>query len=164
MRNGMRGLFLAALLGGCGAPAENAVANAVDAPAPTPSAEAPTAVVAATSEAQAPTIDRSNATGITLLREILVAGGSIDGEQIRDVTLADRCRTTFATDEGATTIDWSHVGNFAGRTTAGTRSIALDDGSGNHVVAVPEGNDPEKGNAGEQLESGFGLLADTCQA
>jgi hypothetical protein len=155
-----------ALLGGCGESASVALANQGDAdiaattssasPVPAGTAPAPTPEPAAEAE-QDHTIDRTHRTGFEVLKTVFLASGEVDGAKVTGMTLPDRCRTVFVTAEGETAVDWTKVGNFAGRTQADRRSISIDDGSSAHDYSVAEAS-------GATVESAFGVLADECQA
>lgn len=158
-----------ALLGGCGETASVALANQSDtetaavtsaAPPVTPETAAPEAATptpAAAEAEQDQTIDRTHRTGFEVLRKAFLGSGQVDGAKVTGMTLPDRCRTAFVTAQGETVVDWTKVGNFAGRTSAGRRSINVDDGGGTHDLSVAEGS-------GATVESAFGVIADECQS
>jgi hypothetical protein len=109
------------------------------------------------------TQDKSNQTSVAIIRDIFVRAGTIDGKRIKDFQLRNRCQTAFVTADGTIVIDWSHVGNYAGRYAGGQESFAIDDGKDSHTVAVPAGEYPEPlGNAGARVDSGMGIIADSC--
>lgn len=109
------------------------------------------------------TLDQSGQTSAALLKEIFVRAGTIDGKPIKDFQLRNRCQTAFVTDGSTIVIDWSHVGNYAGRDAGGRESFAIDDGKGTHTISVPAGEHPEPlGNAGARVDSGMGIIADSC--
>lgn len=109
------------------------------------------------------TIDRTNRTGAAVLRTILLKAGQFDGQPITDFQLVDRCHTAFTAAGRTTTIDWSKVGNFAGRDEAGRTTLNIDDGAGSHAISVPSGTLPEPlGDAAARVDGGLGLIADTC--
>ena len=113
----------------------------------------------------AQTIDRTGQTGATVLRQIFVKAGTIDGKPITDLKLIDRCDMAFTTAAGTTAIDFRKVGNFAGRDEGTRWAVDLDDGSGSHTISVPGGTQPEPlGNASARVNGAFGVIADMCQA
>ena len=145
----------------------NHTVAAVDvAPPLTPAPSSNAAVATPTPVAslgEEPTIDRTNRTGAAVLRRILVAAGQIDGKRITDFQLSGKCRTVFTTVDKTTTIDWSKVGNFAGRDEAGRTVLDIDDGDGTHAISVPAGTQPEPlGNASARVDGGFSVIADSC--
>jgi hypothetical protein len=126
-------------------------------------ASAPSAGSDALAAPVAYTVDRTNRTVAGLLKDILVRAGTIDGKPINDFQLRGRCQTAFVTAETTIVIDWSNVGNYAGRYAGGQESFAIDDGNGIHTIAVPAGEHPEPlGNAGARVDSGMGGIADSC--
>jgi hypothetical protein len=109
------------------------------------------------------TQDRSNLTSAEVLKDIFVHAGTIDGKPIKDFQLRSRCQTAFVTADSTIVIDWSHVGNYAGRSDGSRESFAIDDGKGSHTIAVPAGEHPEPlGNAGARVDGGMGVIADSC--
>ena len=74
------------------------------------------------------TIDRTNATGMTVLRDILVAVGQVDGKPISEARLQDRCHLALTSKDGVTVLDLKQIGNFAPRTDGERQVIELDDG------------------------------------
>jgi hypothetical protein len=111
------------------------------------------------------TQDKSNQTSAAVLKDIFVRVGTIDGKPIKDFQLRGRCQTAFVTADSTILIDWSHVGNYAGHYAGGRESFAIDDGKGSHTIAVPAGEHPEPlGNAGARVDSGMGIIADSCSA
>jgi hypothetical protein len=110
-----------------------------------------------------PTLDRTNRTGAAVLRPILLQVGQIDGQRITDFLLVDRCHTAFTAAGKTVTIDWSKVGNFAGRDEAGRTILDIDDGTGSHAISVPTGNHPEPlGDAAARVDSALSLIAGSC--
>lgn len=126
--------------------------------APTPDANA----AAAQPQDQGTEDTRQSSAGV--IREILVQAGTFDGARITGFELRGRCETIFTTANGATTIDWTGVKDWAARLEGGQRLIPIDDGKAAHVVGVPAEPRPEPiGNAGARVEGGLGLIADECQ-
>lgn len=127
--------------------------------------------VPSTAEAPAPvatqgayTIDRTHRTGTRLLREILLDGGMLESGRITDFRLDDRCKTSILTATGSTTVDWTKVQNILSRTIAGRRTFTIEQDGQPIKLSIPEKGDTPKGNAAEQLESGFNVLAGDCQS
>lgn len=158
------------LIASCGPKTADAAVNAVqpDAGVAAASVAAPSAIAAPAAAPAAtgqgtPTIDRTNRTGATVLREIFLKAGEIDGQRITDFQLVERCRTSFSTAAKTTIIDWSKVGNFAGHDAAGRTIIDVDDGAGSHAISVPSGDYPEPlGNAAARVDGGLSVIADSC--
>ncbi|WP_260598941.1 hypothetical protein [Sphingomonas endolithica] len=100
--------------------------------------------------------DRSHATVVGALRTALVGAATLDGAPITDVTLRSRCTTAFVTAKGTTAIDWSKVGNFAGRIDGKQAVLPISDGGAEHLFAMPEGD------AFRGVDGSMGLLADEC--
>ncbi|MEG3088572.1 hypothetical protein [Sphingomonas sp. PB4P5] len=100
--------------------------------------------------------DASHATIVGALRRALVGTATLDGTPITDVQLRSQCTTAFVTAKGATVIDWSKVGNFAGRIDGKQAILPISDGNANHVFAMPEGD----GFRG--VDGSMGLLANEC--
>jgi hypothetical protein len=100
--------------------------------------------------------DPSHATVVRALRRALVGIATLDGVPITDVQLRFRCTTAFVTAKGATVIDWSKVGNFAGRIDGKQGILPIRDGRTTHLFAMPEGD----GFRG--VDGSMGLLADDC--
>jgi hypothetical protein len=110
------------------------------------------------------TQDMTNRTGAAALKEIFIRVGTIDGKPIKDFQLRSRCQTAFVTADGDVLIDWSKVGNYAGRYANGKESFAIDDGKGTHTISVPTGQHPEPvGNAGARVDGGMSVIADSCE-
>jgi hypothetical protein len=106
------------------------------------------------------TQDRSNRTSAAVLKDIFDRAGTIDGKPIQDFQLRSRCQTAFITADSIIVIDWSHVGNYAGRYADGQELFAIDDGKGSHTIAVPAGEHPEPlGNDGARVDSGMSVIA-----
>jgi hypothetical protein len=99
--------------------------------------------------------DSSHATVVGALRTALVGTATLDGAPITDVTLRSRCTTAFVTAKGTTTIDWSKVGNFAGRIDGKQGILPISDGA-EHLFAMP------RGDAFRGVDGSMGLLADEC--
>jgi hypothetical protein len=168
------GLVPALILGGCGAPAEQVVANDTTANAIGSSdastanvntiADAPAPAATQIAAQTAPTIDRTHQTGARVLREILLDGGTLGDARITDFRLDDRCTTSIVTAAGATRVDWRKVSNVVSRTTAGRRIIKIERDGQPVELSIPEKGDTPTGNAALQLDSGFGLLAGECQS
>jgi hypothetical protein len=100
--------------------------------------------------------DRSHATVVGALRTALVGEATLDGAPITDVTLRSRCTTAFVTAKGTTAINWSKVGNFAGRVDGKQAILPISDGGAEHLFAMPEGD------AFRGVDGSMGLLADEC--
>jgi hypothetical protein len=100
--------------------------------------------------------DRSHATVVGALRTALVGAATLDGAPITDVTLRSRCTTAVVTAKGTTAIDWSKVGNFAGRIDGKQAVLPISDGGAEHLFAMPEGD------AFRGVDGSMGLLADEC--
>ncbi|WP_440979347.1 hypothetical protein ACQHGV_02820 [Sphingomonas pseudosanguinis] len=174
MRIWMKGLVPALILSGCGAPAEQVVANDTTANAigsgdtstetVNMAADAPAPIATEAAAQTAPTIDRTNQTGAKLYREILLDGGTLEDARITDFRLDDRCTTSIVTAAGSTKVDWHKVGNVVSRTTSGRRIIKIERDGPPVELSIPEKGDTPTGNAALQLESGFGLLAGECQS
>lgn len=170
MRFIAKGLLPALILSGCGTPAPQASANdtaAAETPVANVAIEASPTVpepVASASVQTPPTIDSSYEAGAAILREILVADGTLDGAAVTDFRLDDRCTTTIATTKGATAVDWSKVSNVVSRTTAGRRIVKIERDGTPVELSIPEKGDTPTGNPALQLESGFGHLAGECQS
>ncbi|MGY4398470.1 hypothetical protein ACVWZA_003678 [Sphingomonas sp. UYAg733] len=147
----------------CGPTTADAAANA-DTGIELNTTVAPDLAPAATpAQDDAPTIDRTNRTGAAVLHDIFVAAGQIDGKRITDFKLSGRCKTVFTTTDNTTTIDWSKVGNFAGRDDAGRTVLDIDDGAGSHAISVPSGTQAEPlGNAAARVDGGLSVIADSC--
>lgn len=168
-----KGLLPALVLGGCGTPAPQASANdmaAVEPPAANLAVEASPAAVpepAASASASAqtqPTIDSTYQGGASILREILVADGKLDGAAITDFRLDDRCTTTIVTAKGPTQVAWADVTNIVSRSKDGRRDIRIERAGQPVEVSVADKGDTPTGNPALQLESGFGHLANECQS
>lgn len=111
------------------------------------------------------TIDRTNATGMTVLRDILVAVGQVDGKPISEARLQDRCHLALTSTDGVVVLDLKQIGNFAPRTVGERQVIELDDGSAVHAISVPEAPRPEPvGNAAARLNGGLSVMIDSCQS
>ncbi|WP_260598940.1 hypothetical protein [Sphingomonas endolithica] len=150
----------AILLMGCGQDGDTTAAERLAAPVASAVAAAFAAVPAV---GDAPTLDRTNRTGAAVLRPILLQVGQIDGQHITDFRLVDRCHTAFVAAGTTVTIDWSKVGNFAGRDEAGRTILDIDDGTGSHAISVPTGNHPEPlGDAAARVDSALSLIAGSC--
>ncbi|WP_433910758.1 hypothetical protein [Sphingomonas yabuuchiae] len=168
------GLVPALILGGCGAPAEQAAANDTTANAigsgnasnatVNTTADAPAPVTKQTTAQIAPTIDRTHQTGARVLRQFLLDGGTLGDARITDFRLDDRCTTSIVTATGATTVDWRKVGNIVSRTMAGRLTIKIERDGQPVELSIPDKGDTPTGNAALQLESGFSFLADDCQS
>lgn len=111
---------------------------------------------AAAPSAPGPSADTSHATVVGSLKTELVGTGTIDGAAITDVTLDSRCVTGFVTAKGHTAIHWGKVGNFAGDVEGAKAVIPIDDGSGAHRFAMPNGP------SFRRVNGAMGLLADDC--
>jgi hypothetical protein len=162
-------LACAVMLVACGLPGASALAAGHDDTTTSASArvgDAPANKLAAADKATPPaayTQDSSNQTSAAILKEIFVLAGTIDGKPIKDFQLRSRCQSDFVTADSTIVIDWSHVGNYAGRLVDGRESFAIDDGKGVHTIAVPAGQQPEPlGNAGARVDGGMGVIADSC--
>ena len=148
---------------GQGASHLNTIDAAESAPAPIPTALAAAPAAPAALGQDEPTIDRTNQTGAAVLRTIFLKAGQIDGQRITDFQLIGRCQTAFTAAGKKTTIDWSKVGNFAGRDEAGRTVLDIDDGAGSHAISVPSGDQPEPlGNAAGRVDGGLSVIADSC--
>jgi hypothetical protein len=168
------GLVPALILGGCGAPAEQVVANDTTANAIGSSdastanvntiADAPAPAATQIAAQTAPTIDRTHQTGARVLREILLDGGTLGDARITDFRLDDRCTTSIVTAAGATMVDWRKVSNVVSRRRAGRRIIKIERDGQPVELSIPEKGDTPTGNAALPLDSGFGLLAGECQS
>lgn len=109
------------------------------------------------------TQDTTNQTGAAFLRNILTRVGMVDGKPITDFQMKTRCVRTVASTTDTFLIDWRGVGNYAGHFEGGRESFAINDGKSVHVISVPAGVRPEPlGNAGARVDSGFGVIADSC--
>lgn len=145
-------LFLAA----CGQPSE-AVSNTSE---PTASGTAPLAAPSSVSvqanhvDAPAGTSDHATINGA--LKHELVGTGSVDGHGITDVRMLALCRTAFVSGDGLVEIDWTKVGNFAGRVEGGVASLPIADDHGSHVFTLPDGP------SFRRIDGSMGLLADDC--
>lgn len=102
--------------------------------------------------------DSSHATLVGALRDTLVGVAILDGEPITDVQYRSDCTTTFVTPSRTTLIDWSKVGNFAGRIEGKQAILPLSDGGGEHRFVMPDTD------RFRSVDGGMGLLADECGA
>ncbi len=159
MRFVAKGLLPALALGGCGTPALEASANDASA-AKRPVASGP----APSPSQQVPSLDSSYRAGAGIIREILVADGTLDGAAITDFRLDDPCTTTIVTARGMTTVQWAGVTNIVSATKGGRRDIRIERDAGPVGVSVTERGDTPTGNPALQLESGFGHLVNECQS
>ncbi|KTT68176.1 hypothetical protein NS319_15180 [Sphingomonas sanguinis] len=88
----------------------------------------------------------------------------LESGRITDFRLDDRCKTSILTATGSTTVDWTKVQNILSRTIAGRRTFTIEQDGQPIKLSIPEKGDTPKGNAAEQLESGFNVLAADCQS
>ena len=170
------GLAAGLILAACGsqqqskATANDSAAEVLPAPSSRPvatgtSVPSPGAAAANHNQAQNYTYDATNQTGARALQRVLVAAGTFDGQPITDVKLSDRCDMAFTTAAGTTVIDFRKVGNFAGRDEGKRWAVDIDDGKGSHTISVPGGTQPDPvGDASWRVDSGFGVIADSCQS
>ena len=111
----------------------------------------------------APTLDRTNQTGVSVLKDVLTRVGQIDGRAITNFALTGRCASTFTTAAGKIPVNWAAVGTWAAHDQDGRTIIDIDDGGGTHAVSVPSTKQSEPvGDAAARLDGGFGMIADTC--
>ena len=94
---------------------------------------------------------------VASLKRELVGIGQVDGKPITDVQLRSKCQTAFVTGEATTIVDWTNIGNFAGRSQDGVATIPIDDGKAHHSFTMPDGA------TFRRVDGSLGLLADECE-
>lgn len=101
--------------------------------------------------------DAINANVVTALKREMAGVVRLDARLISDVQFRSRCVTVFVTDAGSTAIDWTRVGNFAGRIVNGVATIPIEHGAGRHIFSMPDGD------GFRRVDGSLGLLADNCE-
>ena len=101
-----------------------------------------------------------HAAAMAAMARLFVGHVSFDGELLTEVRPVSACRTSFVTEKGATTIDWSRLSDPAPRTMSGKDVIQLVTPEADHDLSTPlsAGSDRQ----GRRMDSVIGFLYLDC--